>query len=146
MDVAGTYSFSAPREQVWAVLLDPKAIRAALPGCEELRPVGDGEYEAIMTVGIGSIKGTYTGKITVSDQDPPVQYRLLVEGSGRPGFVKGNGLLVLEEQGETTLVTYRGQLQVGGMIAGVAQRLLPATVGLLAGQFFKAMERQLGSI
>jgi uncharacterized protein len=144
MDVSGSYTFGAPRDQVWAVLLDPEAIRAALPGCEEMRPLGDDVYEAVMTVGIGSIKGTYTGKISVRDKEQPLRYRLLVEGAGRPGFVKGDGLLDLEDRGDTTVVAYKGTLQVGGMIAGVAQRLLPATVTLLSGQFFKAMERQIG--
>lgn len=143
MDVTGNYTFAAPRDQVWAVLLDPEAIRVALPGCQEMRPDGDDTYDAIMSVGIGSIKGTYSGKIWVRDQEPPLRYRVLVEGAGRPGFIKGDGLLTLEDQGETTLVTYQGHVQVGGTIAGIAQRLLPATVGLLAGQFFKAMERQL---
>ena len=65
MRVNGTYTFPAPRDRVWNLLLDPEALRGALPGCEEMRLVGEDDYEAVMTVGVGSIKGTYAGKITV---------------------------------------------------------------------------------
>ena len=144
MDVTGSHTFAAPRERVWNVLLDPDALHASLPSAKEFRQVGDDEYEATMSVGIGAIKGTYSGQVEVRDKEPPTRYRLLVEGSGRPGFIKGDGLIELEEQGEKTVVRYHGQPQVGGMIAGVGQRLLQASAQLLIGQFFKAMERQLG--
>jgi len=144
MDVSGSHTFAAPRERVWYVLLDPDALRASLPSTKEFRQVAADDYEATMSVGIGAIKGTYSGKVQVRDKEPPTHYRLLVEGSGRPGFIKGDGLIELEEQGEKTLVRYHGQAQVGGMIAGVGQRLLQASAQLLIGQFFKSMERQLG--
>ena len=144
MDVSGSHTFAAPRERVWTVLLDPDALRASLPSAKEFRQVAADDYEATMSVGIGAIKGTYSGKVQVRDKEPPAHYRLLVEGSGRPGFLKGDGLIELEEQGENTVVRYQGQAQVGGMIAGVGQRLLQATAQFLIGQFFKSMERQLG--
>jgi uncharacterized protein len=115
-----------------------------LPSVQEFRQVAADAYEATMSVGIGAIKGTYSGKVQVRDKEPPTHYRLLVEGSGRPGFIKGDGLIELEEQRENTVVRYHGQAQVGGMIAGVGQRLLQASAQLLIGQFFKSMERQLG--
>ena len=144
MDVSGSHTFAAPRERVWNVLLDPDALHASLPSTKEFRQVAADDYEATMSVGIGAIKGTYSSKVQVRDKEPPTRYRLLVEGSGRPGFIKGDGLIELEEQGEKTVVRYHGQGQVGGMIAGVGQRLLQATAQLLIGQFFKSMERQLG--
>jgi uncharacterized protein len=144
MDVLGSHTFAAPRERVWNVLLDPDALRASLPSVQEFRQVAADAYEATMSVGIGAIKGTYSGKVQVRDKEPPTHYRLLVEGSGRPGFIKGDGVIELEEQEERTVVRYHGQAQVGGMIAGVGQRLLQASAQLLIGQFFKSMERQLG--
>ncbi len=144
MDVHGTHTFAAPRERVWQLLLDPDAIRNALPGVKEFRQVGEDEFEATMGIGVGAIKGTYSGKVKLSDQEPITRYRLTVEGSGRPGFLKGDGVIQLEEKEGSTLVTYNGQAQVGGMIASVGQRLVMASAQLVIGQFFKAMERQLG--
>lgn len=144
MDVKGSHTFNAPRDRVWQLLLDPEALRAALPGAKEFNKVGDDAYETVMSVGVGSVKGTYNAKIQVRDKNEPASYRLVVEGTGRPGFLKGDGLIELADQGETTQVNYRGQAQVGGMIAGVGQRLISASANLVINQFFKAMERQLG--
>lgn len=144
MDVTGSHTFAAPREQVWILLLDPDALRAALPSCKEFRQVGEDTYEAVLSVGIGPVKGAYNATIQVRDKTPQSSYRLVAEGNGRPGFIKGDGLIELEEKGGDTLVTYHGQARVGGMIAGVGQRLISSSAQLIIGQFFKAMERQLG--
>jgi uncharacterized protein len=144
MDVKGSHTFNAPRERVWQLLLDPEALRAALPGTKEFTQTGPDAYDAVMSVGVGSVKGTYNAKIQVLDKNEPDSYRLVVEGTGRPGFLKGDGTIELEDKGETTGVHYHGQAQVGGMIAGVGQRLISASANLVIGQFFKAMERQLG--
>ena len=144
MDINGTYTFAAPRERVWNLLLDPEALRGALPGVKEFKKSGDDEYEATMSIGVGAVKGTYTGKIQVRDQEPTSHYRLIVEGNGRPGFLKGDGLIELADAEGSTVVTYKGQAQVGGMIAGVGQRLVSASAQLVISQFFKAMDRQLG--
>jgi carbon monoxide dehydrogenase subunit G len=115
-----------------------------LPGVKDFKQTGDDAYEAAMSIGVGAVKGTYNGKVQVRDKNEPNSYRLVVEGTGRPGFLKGDGLIELEDKGETTQVHYHGQAQVGGMIAGVGQRLISASANMVIGQFFKAMERQLG--
>src|SRR6266516_1158521 len=104
MDVSGSHTFAAPRERVWNVLLDPDALRASLPSTKEFRQVAEDAYAATMSVGIGAIKGTYSGKVQVREREQPTRYRLVVEGNGRPGFIKGDGLIELEEQGENTVV------------------------------------------
>ena len=41
MEISATYKFAAPPQAVWTLLMDPAAIKSCLPGCKELRPVGD---------------------------------------------------------------------------------------------------------
>ena len=96
MDVSGSHTFAAPRERVWNVLLDPDALRASLPSTKEFREVAADDYEATMSVGIGAIKGTYSGKVQVRDKEPPTRYRLLVEGKrGHSRPVHWNGHVAL---------------------------------------------------
>src|SRR5690348_7334664 len=109
MDVKGSHTFNAPRERVWQLLLDPDALRGALPGTKEFTQAGPDAYDAVMSVGVGSVKGTYNAKIQVLDKNEPDSYRLVVEGTGRPGFLKGDGTIELEDKGETTGVHYHGQ-------------------------------------
>jgi hypothetical protein len=91
-------------------------------------------------MGIGSVKGTYTGQVKLTDKQPYSSYKMLVEGKGGPGFVKGEGVLTLQEQEENTLVSYQGDAQVGGTIASVGQRMVQASAKMIIGQFFTALD------
>ncbi len=143
MHLTGTYTFKAPREAVWSAMLDATAISHCMPGCESFRTVGEDQYEATMRVGVGSIKGMFEGKIRLLERQEPNSYRMDVEGGGRPGRVKGSGLLKLAAEGDGTVVSYDGDAQVAGLIASVGQRLLTVTARKLIEQFFKCMERQV---
>ena len=71
MKIEGSYTFNAPRERVWEVLQDPKIMAQCMPGCESMNQVGPDQYEAVMKVGVASVKGTYKGKVTIKDKQPP---------------------------------------------------------------------------
>lgn len=147
MKVEGSYRFAAPVERVWALLLDPTALAAAIPGCQKLEPLGNDEYLATLNIGIAAFKGTYTGKVAVANQTPVTAYDLNVEGHGRSGFVKGVGHITLETDTSGavsgTLVRVDGDAQVGGPVLSVGSRLVPPTARLLMNQFFQNMQRQM---
>ena len=66
-----------------------------------------------MEVGIGPIKGTFHGKISMREKTPPHSYRLIIEGSGAAGFVRGEGALTLQaEAGDQAAVHVSGDGQV----------------------------------
>ena len=139
MDVRGEYPFDAPLERVWEVLLDPDALARCMPGCEQLSPLGEGHYEATMSLGLGSIKGTYRAKITVADQVLLRSYKLIVDGNGAAGFVRGEALVSLAGQNGKTVVTVEGQAQVGGTIARVGQRLIGSVNKMMMDRFFNCL-------
>ena len=143
MRLHGRYKFKAPREAVWRVLLDREALAKGVPGCQRLDAVAPDTYEATLKIGVASVKGVYTGRITIGDKVPPERYRLTVEGSGAQGFVRGEGVLDLAEADGRTILTYAGEAQVGGTIAGVGQRMLGGVAKLLVRLFFHGMAKQL---
>jgi carbon monoxide dehydrogenase subunit G len=143
MNLEGSHRFSVSRDRLWALFNDPEVLARATPGCQRLDPVGPDEFEATLTVGVAAVKGVYQGRLAIVDRRPPEGYTLRVEGSGRPGFVKGEGRLSLAEEGGGTLVTIKAEAQVGGLIAAVGQRLLGAAGRMLIGQFFSALEAEL---
>jgi uncharacterized protein len=98
MELTGEHTFAAPRERVWEFLLDPEVLKQCLPGCEKLDVIGPDEYAATMKIGIAMIKGTFTGRVKISDKQEPERYKMLVEGSGPQGQVSGEGTLELIEQ------------------------------------------------
>jgi len=143
MTLNGTHLFDAPRERVWAALTDPGVLARATPGCERLEPKAPDEFEATLSVGIAAVKGIYQGRLAITDKKPPEGYTLRVEGSGRPGFMKGEGLLTVTEEDGSTRVTIHAEAQVGGLIAAVGQRLVGAAARMLMAQFFSALDAEI---
>jgi carbon monoxide dehydrogenase subunit G len=128
MRLEGTHLFVAPRAAVWEALMDPAVISSALPGGEAMEQVGDNAYKATMNVKIGSVQGRFEGNIALLDIVAGERYTMKVDGQGAPGFVQGEGLLTLTD-GETgsTLLSYAGDVHVGGKVASVGQRLVEST-------------------
>jgi carbon monoxide dehydrogenase subunit G len=143
MKIEGSSDIAAPRDKVWAAFLDPATLSKAIPGCEQLEEIGAGEYKAIMKIGVAAIKGTFQGKVRLSDLDPPNRYRMAVEGSGSPGFVRGDAGMELSDIDGGTRVSYSADVQVGGLIASVGQRMLGGVSKLLLDQFFGRMNEIL---
>ena len=139
----GAYSFPGTQQKVWELLLDPESLRGCIPGCESLTETSPDHWAAVMKVGVAAIKGTYKGKVAIVDRQPPQQYTLEVEGSGGPGFVKGTAKISLAPDGEGTRVAVDGDGQVGGMLAGVGQRMLPGVAKMLMNQFFECLKGRL---
>lgn len=142
MELTGEHTFNVPREKVWKFMLDPEVLKACLPGCEKLEAVGEDEYVATMKIGISFIRGTFSGKVKITDKIEPESYKMLVEGSGPQGQVSGVGSLELVDQGESTLVRYVGEANVRGSLARVGARMIQPAAKTIVGQFFEKMEKE----
>lgn len=136
MKISGSYTLPAPPERAYQVLQDPVELARAMPGCEGLEKVGPDEYKMKMKLVLAALAGQFEGKVRIADQSPPTSFRLIVEGSGRIGFLKGEGLLKLSPQGGNTEVSYDGDAQVGGTMAAVGQRLIDGTSKMMIKKFF----------
>src|SRR5439155_13042063 len=135
MKIEGAHDIPAPRQKVWEAFLDPDRLRQAIPGCEKLEAVGNDEYKATMKIGVAAVKGTFEGKVRITEQKPPESYRLAVEGSGAPGFVRGDTVITLADSNGGTRVSYAADVQIGGLIAGVGQRMSGGGSKMMADQF-----------
>lgn len=145
MQLAGRYTFDAPASRVWPLLNDPEVIAGCLPGCDRLEPLGENRYRANLSLTVAAISGTYTGTVAIVDRVVPERYRLLVEGSGKAGFVKGEATVVLTaadgDPGRTTL-SVTGDGQVGGLMARVGQRLLGSVGQMMMDRFFACLREK----
>jgi carbon monoxide dehydrogenase subunit G len=142
MKIDGTHELRAKRERVYEVLTDPAVLKRCIPGCERLEKSGENTYAATLRAGVGSIKGVFTGNVRLEDLRPPEHYRLVVDGKGQPGFLKGSGDLDLEIKDGGTLIKYAGDVRVGGTIASVGQRMIQGAAKMMASQFFTAIEAE----
>jgi carbon monoxide dehydrogenase subunit G len=143
MELTATYSFPSPPSQVWGLLMDPEAIASCLPGCRELRPLGDDRYEAELTVGVAAISGTFKAGIALLEKVPPHSYRLQVEATGKPGFARGSAAIVLTPEQGGTAVTVTAQAEVGGLIARVGQRMIEGVARMTMDRFYGCLVKRI---
>jgi carbon monoxide dehydrogenase subunit G len=144
MKLEGEYVFDGSREEVWAIVRDPEVLASALPGAQKLEQVGENEYAGELFVRIGPVSGVFAGKLVVSDEVPPESYTLNVEGRGAAGFGKGTGYVKLVEQDDgQTLMEYEGELQIGGRLASVGQRLIDTASRSMLSQGLESLNNAL---
>jgi uncharacterized protein len=144
MKVAGSATLHAPVETVYAALRDPAVLVRTIPGCERLEQVGEDAYAMTVTAGVASVRGTYAGDVRLTDQRAPHGFVLRAAGSGAPGTVSADVTVELAPGDDgTTRLAYDADAVVGGMIAGVGQRLLTTVAKRTAGEFFTAVDQVL---
>jgi len=142
MKISGYYNLPLAPERAYQILQDPAILAQAMPGCESLEKTGPDEYRMKMKVLLAALSGQFEGKVRITDQAPPSTFRLIVEGSGRIGFLKGDGVLKLSAadtssaSASSTVVSYEGDAQVGGTMAAVGQRLIDGTAKMMIKKFF----------
>jgi carbon monoxide dehydrogenase subunit G len=139
LKIRGSYTLVVPRERAYALLQNPDILARSIPGCESIVPIGENTYQMKMKLSIASLAGLFDGKVRIADQNPPESFRLIVEGNGKIGFMKGEGLLRFAPNGESTAIAYEGDVQVGGTIASVGQRLVDTTSRMLIKRFFEKL-------
>ncbi len=143
MKMQGNHTLQAPRDKVWDFLMDPESIAKVMPGCERLEEVRPDTFEATLKLGIAAVQGTYIGSVQLLDKTPPSHYRMMVDGSGTPGFVKGEATIDLEEKDGETVLTYSADVQVGGLIANVGQRMISGVAKMIVNQSLKKLAEEI---
>ena len=139
MKLEGNHQVEASRERVYQSLVNPEVLQRCIPGCEKLEKTGENIFAATIRAGVGSIKGVFNGTARLEDLREPEHLRIVVDGKGAPGFLKGSGDLDLEQQDNFTNVKYAGEVQVGGTIASVGQRMIQGSAKMMATQFFTSL-------
>ncbi len=146
MKIEGESLVPGPRERVFALFVDEAVLRRCVPGVKKLEREGEDRFAGTLEVGVGSVKGVYDGTVTFKERAPPERLVMQVEAKGKQGFAKGTGSLRFEgvEAGgrPATRVVYEGDVQVGGTIASVGQRMVQGAAKVMAGQFFAAIEAE----
>ena len=146
MNLSGTFPFAGPRTTVWALLHDPAVLAKALPGTKKLELAGPDRYEGAMKVSIGPLTAAeFAVVVTLVDQNEPSHFGMQIDGKGGVGFVKGSATVELAEDVAGTLMTYSSDVQIGGRIAAVGQRLLESVGRMMMKQALDALSAELQS-
>ena len=144
MKFEGEFTFQGSQEEVWKAILDPEILIRALPGAQSLERVGEDRYEAAMNVRVGPMSGLFNGSVELKEKNYPTGYTLVAEGKGGPGFAKGTADIEFIEQGpQTTLMRYNAEMEVGGKLASVGQRLIDTVGKSMIRQSLEAIDQAM---
>jgi carbon monoxide dehydrogenase subunit G len=143
LHVSGSYHFNASKQAVYDLMMSKDALTHCLPGCEGMEEIGPDQYHATLKIGIAGIKGTYTCTITTTDKVPLETWTLTVEGHAKTGNVKGVGHFTIVDKDDGTELTYDGEAEMMGPLAGVGQQMMGPASRMIIGKFFECMSGEL---
>lgn len=137
MQMNGSQRIPASKQKVWEALNNPDILRQCIPGCQSLEMSASNEMTATVVLKVGPVKAMFSGKVTLSDLDPPSSYRISGEGSGGiAGFAKGSAAVTLSEEGpDATVLSYQLDAQIGGKLARLGGRLIDSTAEWVSAEF-----------
>ena len=144
LELKGECVLPVAQAELWRLLNDPEVLAQTIPGCNAMRALGEDRYEMDLKLQVANVTGEYMGTVAITEKRAPGHYVLAVEGQGSIGFMKGSAAFDLEPQGDNaTLLRYAGSAELGGVVAGVGQRVLSGVAKYLVGRFFKALEKYI---
>ena len=144
MDMQGARQLAITQQQAWDALNDPAVLKTCIPGCDKVEPSGDNQYAIGMSLKIGPVSARFSGKIVLSDINPPTSYKINFEGQGGPaGFGKGESNVTLTPNEEGCQLAYTVHASVGGKIAQLGQRLIDGAAKSMAEDFFKRFDNEM---
>jgi carbon monoxide dehydrogenase subunit G len=139
LKISGSAQLPFAVERTYDLMQDPVLLAKAIPGCEALERTGEDEYSLKMKMVLASLSGAFDGKVRLTEPDRPGSFRMIVEGSGKIGFMRGDGLLRLVEKDGGTEVSYEGEAQIGGKMAAVGNRMIDMTARMMIKRFFEKL-------
>ncbi len=146
MEMKGEQLVPAPQQATWDALNDPQVLKACVPGCESIEPIGPDQYQVLMVARVGPVSAKFKGKLTLSDIRPPQSYAIAFEGQGgTAGFAKGGAQVRLSPEGSSTRLSYDVQANVGGKLAQIGSRLVDAAAKKVADDFFRNFNERFAS-
>jgi len=146
MNLSDSRVIDADRSAVWAAILDPKVLKACVPGCQEMEGTPEDGFTATVVQKVGPVKATFKGAVNLTDMQPPESVNIAGEGKGgAAGFAKGGAKVRLEAQGSQTVLHYDVEAKVGGKLAQLGSRIIDGFAKKMADQFFDNFQEQVGA-
>jgi hypothetical protein len=132
---------------VWLALNDPEVLMRTIPGCDAMERVTPTDYAGHLKVDLGLLKAGFSGKIFLSELDPPTSYRISVEAHGAiAGSASGSARVRLIDLPHGAVLHYEAETAIGGRLATLGVKLMHGTATRYADKFFarfaKAMDER----
>jgi uncharacterized protein len=143
LDIGGEETIQASFEQLWTALNDPLVLTRCIPGCKTMTEIAPDAYKVEMQMRVAAVGGSFEGEISLFDKEPPKTCSIKVSGAGTLGHGNGTAKFELIPEGpNVSRLTFQGVGEIGGLVAGVGQRILSSVSKHLVGKFFTALRKE----
>ena len=144
MQFSGTVEIAAPRDRVWAFLMDPNQVGSCGPGVESIDIIDDDHFKARAKVGVGFITAKFNVEMTVAERQEPDLAVLKAHGQAPGSAVDATANMKLsgDAAGPTTM-DWSADVAISGTLASVGARLIEGTANKMIGQTFDCMKQKL---
>ena len=144
MQFSGTVSIAAPRDTVWAFLMDPDQVGSCGPGVESIEVIDEDHFKAKAKVGIGFISARFVVDMTVAERNEADLAILKAHGQAPGSAVDATADMRLSGPAEgPTTMDWSADVAIAGTIASVGARLIEGTANKMIGQTFDCIRAKL---
>ena len=143
MKVAGEREFSAPVHTVWTVLNDPASLAATMPGIESFDVKDDRHWRANVKIplGLGGLKMSVD--FTKIEEREPEFAKLQAKGNGVGAIMNMETQFHLSEAGGGTHMRWEANVNLGGPVGSMGQRVLQPIVNQQVANVLNALDREV---
>ncbi len=146
MDLSGSEEIATGRQELWNALNDPQVLTQCIPGCRGMTETAPDAYDLELQLKVAAVSGSFSGRIALTEKEPPERCRITVSGEGSLGTGTGTAEFAIVETGpETCRLDYSGEGEIGGLVAGVGQRILKSVAKHLTKSFFKDLRQHVAA-
>ncbi len=144
MQFQGTVQISAPRDRVWAFLMDPDQVGSCGPGVESIEVVDADHFKAKAKVGVGFISARFVVDMTVAERNEPDLAVLKAHGQAPGSAVDATADMKLSGPAEgPTTMDWSADVTISGTLASVGARMIEGTANKMIGQTFDCIRAKL---
>jgi uncharacterized protein len=143
VNVSGERSFAAPRSAVWAVLNDPAAMAATMPGVESFDVHDEKRWTANVKIplGLGGLKMKID--MTKTEERQPEFARLQIKGTGVGAMLSMGTSFELAEASGGTLMKWAADVKLAGPVGSMGQRVLQPIVNQQVEHVLTALDHEV---
>ena len=142
MEFSGEFETELDRDELWNYFTDPDVLAECAPGCKEMTLASPSKIDAVLSVGVGSVKPTFDVDVTVTQADRPEVLEMVATGADNRSSFETVAEMVLVENGAGTTAEWRAEANVSGLIASLGQRALGSVTNRLVNKFFENVEEK----
>lgn len=145
MKFSGTVQINAPRDRVWAFVIDPDEVGQCGPGVESIEVVDPTHFKATAKVGIGFIRARFVINMEFAELKPPDRAFIKAHGQAPGSAVDATAEMLLSDGPEpgSTVMDWSADVVIAGTLASIGARMIEGTANKMIGETFDCIRTRL---